>query len=81
MRTMFIVLGAILLLAAAAYFFEDAWEKRRRRREAERYVGRYERSPEDERMAEMDKVSELFTSGAITREEFDRYREELFREQ
>ncbi|HRR75913.1 MAG TPA: hypothetical protein P5191_03755 [Ruminococcus sp.] len=81
MKTMFIVLGIMLLLAAGAYFLENAYEKRRRLRDAARAAAAAKLDPEEERMAEMEKISELFTSGAITRDEFDRYREELFRKQ
>lgn len=77
MKAMFIVLGIILLLAAAAYFIENAYDKRRRLREAEKAASAGKLSPEDERMAEIEKLGELFTSGAITRDEFDRVRSEI----
>ena len=81
MKTMLIILAIMLLAAAAAYFIETAFEKRKRLREAAKAAVAAKLSPEEERMAEMDKISDLFTSGAITRDEFDRYREELLGKQ
>ena len=81
MKTMLIILGIMLLAAAAAYFIETAYEKHKRLRDAVRAAAASKLSPEEERMAEMDKISDLFSAGAITRDEFDRYREELFRKQ
>ncbi|NLT09218.1 MAG: SHOCT domain-containing protein [Ruminococcus sp.] len=79
MKIMLIVLGIMLLCAAAAYFIENAYENRKRLRDAARAAAAAKLSPEEKRMAEMEKLSALFSDGVITRDEFDRIREELMK--